>query len=248
MGDKSADIAFEKGEFLRIFEQCMVQEGLAPFGLPPYPERFADLTALLLEANQTMNLTAIREPGEICLKHYADCLKLAAMLPTEGSTLAGALLDVGCGGGFPTLPLAIVRPDLRFTALDSTGKKLRFVERCATELSLPVKTLHARAEEAGHDPAYRERFELVTARAVARLTQLCEWCLPFVRPDGIFLAMKGGSGDEELAEAGDRIISLGGKVEDVSRFLLGDMERTIIRIRKVSPTPAGYPKRHGKKK
>ena len=244
MGGKSAEIVFEKEAFLPVFEDCMAQEDLAPYAVAPYAARFADLTALLIEANQTMNLTAIREPGEICLKHYADCLKLAALLPEEG----GALLDVGCGGGFPTLPLAIVRPDLRFTALDSTAKKLRFVERCAEALSLPVVTMHARAEEAAHEAAYREQFDLVTARAVARLMQLSQWCLPFVRIGGVFLAMKGGGGDEELEEARPVIAAYGGEVEDVSHFLLGDMERTVIKIRKIAPTPSGYPKKHGKKK
>lgn len=244
-GDKGRRLAeFSADDFEKIFEKCMLQEGLQAFSLPPFPARFAALTSLLLEANQEINLTAIRSVGEICLKHYADCLKLAEFLP-EGASL----LDVGCGGGFPSLPLAIVRPDLRITALDSVAKKLRFVERCKDALSLgSLTTLYMRAEEAGRSALYREKFDVVTARAVASLELLAEWCLPLVRKGGIFLAMKGSGGAEELENAASRLIACGGRADSVCRFRLGDMDRTIITVRKTAVTPAIYPRRNAKKK
>lgn len=213
------------------------EEGFSSFAALPGWERLAEL---LLEWNGRMNLTAITGKEEIYRKHFADSLTAAEFLP-NGATL----LDVGCGGGFPTLPLALARPDLRVTALDSTAKKLRFVEAAAKELSLPVVTLCGRAEELGKGAPYRECFDCVTARAVARLPVLCEWCLPFVRVGGAFVALKGAAGEEELREAENAVALLGGKVETVRRRTVGGESRVILVIRKIAPTPAKYPRNGG---
>ena len=213
------------------------EEGFSRFAALPGWEKLSDL---LLEWNGRMNLTAITEKEEIYRKHFADSLTAAEFLP-NGATL----LDVGCGGGFPTLPLALARPDLRVTALDSTAKKLRFVEAAAKELSLPVATLCGRAEELGKGAPYREHFDCVTARAVARLPVLCEWCLPFVRVGGAFVALKGAAGEEELREAENAVTLLGGSVETVRRRTIGGESRVILVIRKIAPTPAKYPRNGG---
>ena len=221
--------------FNRIFTGC----GLGEYAAEGYAAKFEKLTAMLLDAGTRMNLTAIKEPEEIILKHYADSLLPAHLLPRDAR-----LLDVGCGGGFPTLPLAIVRPDLTVTALDATAKKLTFVDAAAKELSLNVRTLSGRAEELGRDPAHREKYDAVTARAVAELSVLCEWCLPFVRVGGVFLALKGAGGKDELAAARNAIATLGGQVETVEERPLGDAARVNILIKKTAPTPQAYPRKN----
>ena len=147
-----------------------------------------------------MNLTAITEPREIVRKHFVDSLTLLSCLP-EGEL---SLIDVGTGAGFPGVALAIARPDIRLTLLDSLNKRLIFLKAVCEELSVPVTLIHARAEEAGRKPELRERFDVATARAVAALPALCEYCLPFVRPGGVFLAMKGPDGEEERRKAEKR--------------------------------------------
>lgn len=200
----------------------------------------------LSEANKIMNLTAIRDEREALLLHFVDSLTVSPFLP------AGArVLDVGCGAGFPCLPLAIARPDLSLFAIDSTEKKLSFVKGCADFLALDnFRARACRAEELAHNPAFRERFDAVTARAVAALPQLCELCLPLVRVGGAFLAMKSKKGDEELSQARNAIHTLGGAVTLKHVFQLADGEqkedRMLIRIAKTAPTPAIYPRPWGK--
>lgn len=203
-------------------------------------DKWDALTELLTDWNSRINLTAITFPEEIARKHYADSLTAEKYLP-QGAEL----LDVGCGGGFPSLPLGIARGDLKITSLDSTAKKLRFVEAAAEALSLPVKVLCGRAEELGREEEYRERFDAVTARAVARLPVLCEWCLPFLKVGGVFVALKGAAGEEELSEAENAIRVLGGQTEKVERRTVGGEGRTILCIRKISPTPPKYPRAGG---
>lgn len=222
----------------------IIRKVFAECGMPQYAEgekgeKFAVLFDELVAFNNVTNLTAITECEEVALRHFADSLTAAGKIPT-GATV----IDVGCGGGFPTLPLAIARPDLAITALDSTAKKLVFVENMARKLSLNVKTLAARAEEI---PECREIFDIATSRAVARMNLLTELCLPLVKVGGKFVAMKGASGQEELAEAEGGITKLGGAVTGVDAFtLLSAGERVIITVDKVAPTPPAYPRPWGK--
>ncbi len=202
-------------------------------------EAFSLLLKDLLAFNAVTNLTAITDPEEIILRHFADCLSAADKLPQNAK-----VIDVGCGGGFPTLPLAIVRPDLHFTALDSTAKKLVFVDNTAKKLRLNVTTLAARAEELSSG---REAYDVAISRAVARMNLLAELCLPLVRVDGVFLAMKGATGKEELSEAEKGIATLGGKVGAVDCFTLASAgERCLITVRKIAPTPVAYPRPWGR--
>jgi len=218
-----------------VFAEC----GFLQYAEGEKGEKFALLFEELIAFNNITNLTAITECEEVALRHFADSLTAADKIP-EGATV----IDVGCGGGFPTLPLAIARPDLAITALDSTAKKLVFVENMAKKLSLNVKTLAARAEET---PEYRESFDVATSRAVARMNLLTELCLPLVIVGGRFVAMKGASGREELSEAEDGIVKLGGNVTDVDAFtLLSAGERVLITVKKTSPTPPAYPRPWGK--
>ena len=217
-------------------------------GLEKYRDdpRFPRLCELLLAANERMNLTAIRDGEGVSLLHFADSLTALPFIP-EGARV----VDVGCGGGFPCLPLAIARPDLRITALDSTAKKLGFVSDAARLLGLDnIVTLAARAEEVGRDPAYRESFDCATARAVAPLDVLSELCLPLVRKGGRFVALKAGGADAELALASDVIPKLGGGAPDSVRLTLnapgsGDLlNRVVVTVSKLENTPAAYPRQY----
>ena len=204
---------------------------------------FARLTERMLEENEKYNLTAIREPEKIALLHYADCATLSAMLPKGAS-----VIDVGCGAGFPTLPLAILRPDLSILAVDSTEKRVRYVEETARLLGLENVTARTmRAEDGAKDPLLREHFDVACARAVAEMRILCELCLPFVRVGGEMIAMKGRQAAHEVQGAKKAISLLGGRLLSVDETplhssTLGEMGRGIVRIRKERKTPADYPR------
>ena len=153
------------------------------------------------------------------------------------------VLDVGTGAGFPGIPLLIMRPDLDLTMIDSTAKKLKYVENTVNELGLIATTLHTRAEEAGQSKEYREKFDFVCSRAVAALNVLCEYCLPFVRQNGLFIAMKGAKAQEEIDGAKAAIKLLGGKIIAEKSFSLSDGgERTLVVIKKISQIPPKYPR------
>lgn len=203
-------------------------------------ERFDLYARLLCDWNEKINLTAITDPQEICVKHFADSLSMLAKveIPQDAK-----LIDVGTGAGFPGLALKIARPDLRVTLLDSTKKKLMVLDDISQKLELDVELLHKRAEEAGQSRPYREQFDIATARAVANLAVLSEYCLPFVKVGGRFLAMKSAKTQEELDGAKKAIGQLGGRVEKVHTLQLETAgERTILELKKQSPTPAQYPR------
>lgn len=202
--------------------------------------RFEKLSDLLVEQNKTMNLTAITDPDGIAVKHFADSISVltAAEMP-QGAKV----LDVGTGAGFPGIPLLIMRPDLDLTMIDSTAKKLKYVENTVNELGLTATTLHTRAEEAGQSKEYREKFDFVCSRAVAALNVLCEYCLPFVKQNGLFIAMKGAKAQEEIDGAKSAIKLLGGKIIAEKSFSLSDGgERTLVVIKKISQIPPKYPR------
>lgn len=206
-------------------------------------QQFCRFEEMLLETNKVMNLTAITEPGEVAVKHIADSLSCydEKYFP-EGASL----LDLGTGAGFPGVPLAIFRPDLTVTFFDSLQKRLNFLRDVCLETGLgKVAFLHGRAEEMAHQEAYRERFDLVTSRAVARLSILCEWALPYVRKDGLFIALKGAQYEEELKEASNALRILGGTLEEVRPVTLPGLsdKRAVLYIRKSGTSPTRYPRK-----
>ncbi|WP_407856769.1 16S rRNA (guanine(527)-N(7))-methyltransferase RsmG [Enterococcus hailinensis] len=207
-------------------------------------EQFATYFELLVEWNQKMNLTAITELQEVYLKHFYDSITLAFSDTFEPQ---GKLCDVGSGAGFPSIPLKIVFPDLEITIVDSLNKRITFLSTLVEALELKgVSLYHDRAETFGQNKEYRESFDFVTARAVARLNVLTELCVPLVKKDGYFFALKAAKSDEELVEAKPAIALLGGKLiqaEDVS--LPNGDTRHIITIQKKKETPKKYPRKPG---
>lgn len=206
--------------------------------------QFDDYCRLLLEWNEKMNLTAIREPEEVLIKHFVDSL---ALLSFAELPQGAKVIDVGTGAGFPGVPFKIARPDFRLTLLDSLNKRLIFLQAVCQSLELDAELIHSRAEESGKLPAFRQRYDAAVSRAVAPLNLLAEFCLPFVKVGGVFLAAKGPQGEEELSKAANGIRLLGGQVEKVERYMLPDgSSRILAVIRKERATPAQYP-RHGSK-
>lgn len=217
---------------------------LPSLSAPAY-ERLSVIADCLLEANQSLNLTALTAPEEVALLHVYDSLSL---LQTGLFSPGTSVLDVGCGGGFPALPLAACT-DCSVTANDATAKKLRFVEETAAKANLhSFCTLCGRAEELGRKSAYREQFAVVVSRGVARMNILCEWCMPFVSVGGWFVAMKGNRGREELAEAEHAIQVLGGRIERVLDVPIPvfDRSHTLLVIHKIAATPSDYPRTNGR--
>jgi 16S rRNA (guanine527-N7)-methyltransferase len=208
--------------------------------------QFSLYLELLVHANEKLNLTAIDAPAEIAVKHFVDSLTVydAKYFP------AGALVcDVGTGAGFPGLPLKIFRPDLEVLLLDATAKKLAFLDRLIEALQLPgVGTCHIRAEDAGRSPRWRERCDVVVARAVAPFKVLCEYCLPLVKIGGVFAAMRARRAREESAEAKGAARLLGARAEEIKEARLPGRAdaRAIIYLRKVKPTPPSYPRKAGR--
>jgi 16S rRNA (guanine527-N7)-methyltransferase len=206
--------------------------------------RFRDL---LHDANATLNLTSVREPQAIERRHIAESLAVVRALEDAGRLPAGAsAIDVGSGGGLPGVPLAVVRPDVRVTLVEATGKKAAFLERTARELGLDnVRVLAARAEQAAHDPVEREQYDLALARAVAALPALVELTLPFVKVGGALAAVKGSRAEEEIAAAAGAVRRCGGG--DVLSLPLPTDSSTLrmLLIPKVLPTPSDLPRRPG---
>ena len=216
---------------------------LKPFNITLSDEKiemFDKYASLLVEWNAKFNLTAIKDPDGIVVKHFVDSLAVLSENKLEGS-----LIDVGTGAGFPGLPLLIASDNLDVTFLDSTGKKIKFIETVLDELGLFADTFNARAEEAAKDDYLRENFDFATARAVSNLRDLSEYCLPFVKVGGKFISMKSAKTDEEIGDAKEAIKVLGGEIERINSFELADCgERTLVYIKKVRPTPTKYPRNY----
>lgn len=209
-----------------------------------YAEKFDLFKDLLIENNKKFNLTAICDEEGIFLKHFLDSAV------GEGFIKQGArVVEIGSGGGFPSIPLKILRDDLNFLLIESTSKKCNYLKDVVDKLNLSgVKVLNARAEDVGKDTTYREKFDVCEARAVARLNTLCEYCLPLVKKGGMFIAYKGDC-DEELNEAENAVKILGGALEKVEKYELPNGEkRSLIIIKKVAPTPLKYPRGQGKER
>lgn len=207
-------------------------------------EHFGLYARLLVEWNEKINLTAITAPEEIAVKHFLDSLLLEKCVSIPKG---GRLIDVGTGAGFPSIPCAIIRPDIHLTLLDSLNKRVLFLRELTKQLEITAECIHFRAEEAGQMEEYREKYDLAAARAVARLRELAEYCLPFVKLGGQFAALKGPDAEEELTEAIPAIRRLGGEIAKIDHYELPDgSRRSIVVIRKISQTPTKYPRPAGK--
>ncbi|MBM6830073.1 16S rRNA (guanine(527)-N(7))-methyltransferase RsmG [Anaerotignum lactatifermentans] len=208
--------------------------------------QFETYFSLLIEWNEKMNLTAITEEREVVLKHFADCI---SVLPHLALTGKEKIIDVGTGAGFPGIPLKIACPSLEVTLLDSLQKRIGFLEEVGRQLNLEgVTYLHSRAEDGGQNPELREQFDLCVSRAVANLSVLSEYCLPFVKTGGRLAALKGPDALRELEEAQGALKKLGGTLEKVVdvEIPFTDLRHKLVIIRKTEKTPAQYPRKAGK--
>lgn len=209
-------------------------------------DMFIEYLELLKKWNQKMNLTAITDEKEIVIKHFLDSLTCAG---TEYVTDGVNAIDIGTGAGFPGIPLKIVFPDMKFTLVDSLNKRVNFLKEVISKLELrDIYPLHIRAEDLGINEEYREGYQLCFSRAVSHLSILCEYCLPFVKLGGFFLAFKGPGYREELREAEKAIDMLGGELCDVKEFSLPgtNIFHYVLVIKKIKPTPSKYPRKAGK--
>lgn len=200
---------------------------------------------LLTEWNQVMNLTAITEYDEVMQKHFVDSLALAKAVDLSSCE---TLIDVGTGAGFPGLPLKIVFPHLKVVLLDSLNKRIKFLNEVICQLGLEnVETIHGRAEDFAKKKEYRESFDICVSRAVANLSSLSEYCIPYVKTGGMFVSYKSGAVEEELEQAKRAIYLLGGEKKQAVKFTLpeSDIDRSLIVIKKEKPTPKKYPRKAG---
>lgn len=201
-------------------------------------EKFDTYAAALVDWNQRMNLTAITEPDEIVIKHFVDSLMLLEHFELP---LGASVIDVGTGAGFPSVPVLIARDDIKLTLMDSLNKRLVFLDDVLSKCSLNADLVHARAEDLGKDMAHREQYDIATARAVAPLNILCEYCLPFVKVGGYFVALKGSN--DEVSPAENAIKELGGMLDySVSYELPNGDKRSMVVIKKISQTATKYPR------
>ena len=238
-----------KQEFFIQCKKSFEANHISEYATEEYLEKFYHLTEFMLETNKKMNLTALRDESSVISRHITDCLLAAKHLP-EGKL---KVLDVGSGGGMPCLPFAIVRPDIEITALDATAKKTAYIASAAEHLQLKnVHILTGRAEELGANPKHREHFDVVCARAVAELRILMEWCIPFLKKDGIFLSLKGKNAETELQNAQNAIKKLSCQLlsdeslilfeEDSKENILNERHNFIFK--KTKSTEKIYPRRN----
>jgi 16S rRNA (guanine(527)-N(7))-methyltransferase GidB len=227
----------------------ILKDGFSQLGINALDEvflQFEKYANFLIEYNEKVNLTAITEPGDIAVKHFLDSVTPVALgLIKEGASV----IDVGSGAGFPSVPIKLVSEDIQLTLLDSLDKRLKFLKGLCELLKIEgVSFVHARAEEGGKMPDLRENFDIAISRAVANLRVLCEYCLPYVKVGGQFLALKGPSAEQEVLESKKAIEVLGGRLVDVLQVNVpcSDLNHTIVRIEKVRQTPRLYPRNAGK--
>lgn len=209
-----------------------------------YSDRFEILRNFLADNNNKFNLTSITDKDEVYIKHFLD-----SVVGEKYFGLNAKVAEIGSGGGFPSLPLKLIRDDLSLLLIESTGKKCTYLKEAVDKLGLNcVQVLNARAEDAAREVIHREKYDISVARAVARLNTLVEYCMPFVKIGGKFIAYKGDC-DEEIKEAQRAIKVLGGEIENVDKYLLpnGD-RRTLVIVRKISSTPKTYPRGQGKER
>ena len=227
------------------------EEQLVAFGIrlsDMQKKQFLTYYKNLVLWNQVMNLTAITDMEEVYTKHFVDSLSFIKAISGQAMPEGSRLIDVGTGAGFPGLPLAIVYPGLQVTLMDSLNKRIRFLDDTVEQLGLAnIRTVHARAEELARNKQHREQYDLCCSRAVANISTLSEYCLPFIKQGGLFISYKSEKAEEELKESGKAVTILGGKLEDKIRFILPgtDYQRILLLIRKIKATPGKYPRKAG---
>lgn len=234
-------------DYLNIF-----YDGLSKLGISLSDrqiEQFICFYDILTERNKVMNLTAITEPVEIIEKHFLDSLSLVKAIDLSGDK---KVIDVGTGAGFPGIPIIISYPQLHITLLDSLNKRIGFINDVIKLLNLKnVETIHGRSEELGKNIKYREQYDLCVSRAVANMSVLSEYCIPFVKKGGKFISYKSGNIENEVENAGNSIYKLGGKLSEIVDFSMTDsttgekLGRSLVVIDKIKETPGKYPRRAG---
>lgn len=208
-------------------------------------EQFIKYMRLLQEWNEKINLTAITEDDEVVKKHFIDCIKA---FKSDAIKNAKTIIDVGTGAGFPGLPIAIMNPEVKVTLLDSLNKRINFLNLVVRELGLKnVTTIHSRAEDGARKPELREKFDVATSRAVANMAVLSEFCMPYVKKGGYFVALKGPSIDEELQNGSNAIKILGGELKEIIEIAIEetDLKHNIVEVEKVKTCPKTYPRKAG---
>lgn len=226
-------ISFETGQ--RIFSENSLEYS------KELHEKLEIYCDFLVEYNKNVNLTAITEPEEVWLKHFADSILLLNYVDIPQNA---SLIDVGTGAGFPSVPIKLYRNDIQLTMLDSLNKRIVFLDKLCEKLGIKAEAVHGRAEEYGKKEAFREQFDVATARAVAPMPVLSEYCMPFVKKNGVFAAMKGPN--EDAGNAENAVKKLGGDGITVHEYLLGkDDKRKIFSVKKISQTPTKYPRNSG---
>ena len=199
----------------------------------------------LVEYNEHVNLTAITDDEEVIKKHFIDCIKA---FKSDAIKNAKTIIDVGTGAGFPGLPIAIMNPNVKVTLLDSLNKRINYLNTVVRELGLKnVTTIHSRAEDGARKPELREKFDVATSRAVANMAVLSEYCMPYVKKDGYFVALKGPSVDEELKNATNAIKTLGGELKEIIEVSIEetDLKHNIVEVKKLNPCSKTYPRKAG---
>ena len=230
-------------EYFDILNIACNNEGLE-FNEDKY-SKFIKYKELIKEWNEKVNLTAIVEDSEIIKKHFVDSIKFFKFEKLKNAT---RIIDIGTGGGFPGIPMKIVNPNSKVVLLDSLNKRINFLNEVIKELSLDnIETIHGRAEDFAKDNKFREKFDVAVSRAVANLTVLSEFCLPYVKVGGYFVALKGPAIEEEMKDAKNAIKTLGGQVEKILEVDIegSDLNHNLVVIKKIKETPGKYPRKAG---